>query len=257
MDLLHKNRFYIVCGATSGFGLATTKHLIADGARVMGIARTAENLGKIKNDYSESFFPFAGDITKSSVIKELHEKTANTKIDGILVNSSGPPAMSFAETTLSDWDNAYNSLLRWKIELVKTFLPDMLKNKYGRFVFIESSAVKQPIENLVLSTSMRLSVVGFVKTLSQETVQSGVTMNIMAPGYHFTPAIDRLVHKKAENEKITYEEAKEMMEKATPMKKTGNPDDFASLAVWLLSPLSGYITGQTFAVDGGVIKSTL
>lgn len=257
MDLLLKNKFFIVCGATSGFGLATTKHLIADGARVMGVARTTEKLEKIKNDYKESFFPFSGDITKSEVIKELHEKTANTKIDGILVNSGGPPAMSFQETSLNDWDNAYNNLLRWKIEFVKTFLPDMLRNKYGRFVFIESSAVKQPIENLVLSTSLRLSVVGFIKTLSQEIVQSGVTLNIMAPAYHLTPAVDRLVFKKAENEKITHEKAREIMENATPMKKMGSPDDFASLAVWLLSPLSEYVTGQTFSIDGGVIKSTL
>ncbi|MBN2521084.1 MAG: SDR family oxidoreductase, partial [Bacteroidales bacterium] len=117
--------------------------------------------------------------------------------------------------------------------------------------------VKQPIENLILSTSMRLAIVGFVKTISQEISDKQITFNILAPGYHRTKAIERLVKKKCEMEKSTFEEGLKKLEKNLPMGKLGLPDDFAPLALFLLSQHSQYITGQVYAVDGGLIKSTL
>lgn len=137
------------------------------------------------------------------------DKIGNRKLSGAFVNAGGPPAMKTLETTLDDWDNAYHQLLRWKVELTQALVPLMIKENYGRMVFLESSSVKQPIDNLVLSTSLRLSVVGFVKTLSQEIAESGVTLNIVGPGYHETPAIKRLLEKKAEQEDITALQAKE------------------------------------------------
>ena len=165
--------------------------------------------------------------------------------------------MSFNETSLEDWDNAYYRLLRWKVEITKSFLKGMIEQGYGRFVYIESAAVKHYMENLVLSTSLRLSVVGFMKTLSQELPDKGITFNILAPGYHDTPALDRLIRKKAEMANISYEQAKQNIKNSIPVKKTGNIGDFASLAVWLLSPLAGYMNGQILSVDGGIIKSIL
>ncbi|MFO7657548.1 MAG: SDR family oxidoreductase [Bacteroidales bacterium] len=256
MDLKLNNRFFIVCGATSGFGLAITKQLISENAGVTAVARGKEKLDKLAAQFP-GIDIFEGDITLSETIIHLKNTLRNRVPDGILVNAGGPPAMKFEETTIADWDGAYHNLLRWKVEIVQAFLPSMLTRGYGRFLFIESAAVKQPLENLVLSTSLRLSVLGMVKTLSQEFPDKGVTFNTLAPGYHYTTAVERLIRKKAETEKISFEDAKSMMEQALPIKKTGNVDDFASLAVWLLSPLSSYVNGQVFAVDGGVIKSTL
>jgi 3-oxoacyl-[acyl-carrier protein] reductase len=102
------------------------------------------------------------------------------------------------ETNLDDWDTAYNSLLRWKVELIKALLPTFQNQNYGRIVFIESMSVKQPVANLVLSNSLRLAVVGFVKTLSQEVSKDGITVNILAPGFHDTPAAQRLFVKRSE-----------------------------------------------------------
>lgn len=116
-------------------------------------------------------------------------------------------------------------------------------------------SVKQPVENLVLSNSLRLSVVGFVKTLSQEIADRGITLNILAPGYHDTQAMQRLFVKKSQVQNISVEEAGKQFEDEIKMGKMGNPDEFASLAIWLLSPHSRYITGQTISVDGGLIKS--
>ena len=257
MNLKVQDKSFIVCGATSGFGHAITLQLIAEGAQVIAVARGEEKLRELQEAYPSQVTILTGDISNSETIKQLRKKTGPLIIDGILVNAGGPPAKLFSETTLADWDEAYRQLLRWKIELTQAFLPHFIKNKYGRFLYIESSAVKQPLENLVLSTSMRLSVVGFVKTLSQELPDQGITFNILAPGYHYTPAVERLIQKKAKALRISNKQARAQIEADIPMKRTGNVDHFATLAVWLLSPLSDYVTGQVYSVDGAVIKSTL
>lgn len=257
MDLQIKDKLFIICGATSGFGHTIAKTLLKDDAHVIAVARGEEKLKELEDAYPKQVKTLVGDITQSTTIKALLKITDNKNIDGILVNSAGPPAMSFEETTLNDWDQAYQQLVRWKVELTQSFLPKFKKVGYGRFVYIESSAVKQPLENLVLSTSMRLSVVGFVKTLSQEMPDRGITFNVLAPGYHYTPAVERLITKKAEKERISKKQAQSNIENGIPMKKTGNVDHFASLGAWLLSPLSDYVSGQVYAVDGGVLKSTL
>jgi 3-oxoacyl-[acyl-carrier protein] reductase len=155
---------------------------------------------------------------------------------------------------MNDWDTAYYSLFRWKVELTKMLLPKFREQGYGRILYLESSSVKQPIENLVLSTSLRLGIVGFAKTLSEETADIGVTVNILAPGFHDTQALNRLLAKKAESGNISEDEAKNKFIQKIKVGKLGNPDELASIAVWLLSEESGYITGQTISVDGGVIK---
>ncbi|PKQ69067.1 hypothetical protein BZG01_01825 [Labilibaculum manganireducens] len=253
MDLHIKNQLFVVCGATSGFGSAVLKNLVADGANVIAIARGQEKLDELQHSNPDQIESFCGDITQSETVRLLLEKIGNRKLSGAFVNAGGPPAMKTLETKLDDWDNAYHQLLRWKVELTQTLVPLMMKEGYGRMVFLESSSVKQPIDNLVLSTSLRLSVVGFVKTLSQEIAESGVTLNIVGPGYHETPAINRLLEKKAEQENITSQEAKDKIASGIRMKRMGNPEDLGQLAAWLLSPSSGYITGQTISVDGGQI----
>lgn len=257
MDLNLKNQLFIVCGATSGFGLGITKQLVSEKANVIAVARGKEKLDKLASEFPGNIEVFEGDITRSPTIDNLIKQVGNRRIHGILINAGGPPAMSFNETSLEDWDNAYHQLLRWKVEITKSFLKGMIEQGYGRIIYIESAAVKHYMENLVLSTSMRLSVVGFVKTLSQELPDKGITFNILAPGYHDTPALDRLIRKKAETANITYEQAKQNILSNIPLRKTGNIGDFASLAVWLLSPLSGYMNGQVLSIDGGIIKSIL
>jgi 3-oxoacyl-[acyl-carrier protein] reductase len=257
MNLKIENSTFIVCGATSGFGLAITRQLIAEGANIIAVARTEEKLKELEDAFPGKVKTFQGDITQSKTIKDLFRFTESIKLGGILVNAGGPPAMKFLETSMKEWDDAYQKILRWKVELTQLFLPRFMSQQYGRILYIESSAVKQPIENLVLSTSMRLSVVGMVKTLSQEMPDKGITFNVLAPGYHNTPAIDRLIDKQIKDRNISKKEATRQLEQAIPLHKIGSAENFASLAVWLLSPLSDYVTGQVFTVDGGVVKGTL
>ncbi len=254
MDLQIREQLFVVGGASSGFGNAIALALIQEGAHIIAVARGKEKLDALQAIAPSQVTIVAGDITESAVIEEIVAAVGNRQLHGILVNAGGPAAKTVMETTLEDWDDAYRKILRWKIQLTQTFVPKMIPYQYGRIVYIESSSVKQPLENLVLSNSLRVAVVGMVKTLSQEIASSGITLNVMGPGSHNTAAIDRIYHKKSEQTGMPFNQVKDAAIKAIPVGALGEAADFASLAVWLLSPLSRYITGQTITVDGGMGK---
>lgn len=257
MDLQINKQLFIVGGATSGFGKSIAEALLKEGATIIAIARGEEKLKILLKSAPNQVEIIAGDISDGVVIQTLIDKIANRQVHGAVINAGGPPAKTVLETTLEDWDNAYKNILRWKVALTKALVPAMIKNRYGRLLYIESSSVKQPIENLVLSNSLRVAVVGMVKTLSQEIAKSGVTLNILGPGSHNTPAIDRIYHKKSEQTGLPFDEVKKNAISQIPVGALGEAEDFASLALWLLSPMSRYVTGETITVDGGMVKGML
>lgn len=257
MNLQMHDQLFIIGGATSGFGKAIAEALLAEGARIIAVARGEEKLKTLQAAAPERVEILAGDLSDSAVIRQLMAVVGDRQLHGLVINAGGPPAKTVLETTLEDWDNAYRSLLRWKVELTQALVPKMMERQYGRVIYIESSSVKQPLENLVLSSSLRVAVVGMVKTLSQEIAKSGVTLNILGPGSHDTPAIDRIYRKKSEQTGLPVEEVREKAIAQIPVGALGLPADFASLALWLLSPYSRYVTGQTITLDGGSVKSML
>ena len=257
MNIEISNQLFIVGGATSGVGKAIAEALIAEGAHIIAIARGEEKLLALRSAAPNQVEILAGDLSNPSILQSLIKKVGDRQVHGILVNAGGPPAKTVMETTLEDWDNAYQTLLRWKVALTQAFVPAMIKYGYGRILYIESSTVKQPLENLVLSNSLRVAVVGMVKTLSQEIAKSGVTLNIIGPGSHNTPAIDRIYKKKSEQTGVPFDEVRAAAIQQIPVGALGEAADFASLAIWLLSPLSRFITGQTITVDGGAVKGIM
>lgn len=257
MDLHLTDKNIIVCGATSGFGRGTLDALVAEGAHVYAVARTAGKLGELKQQYSSAVITIEGDITKSATQNRMVQQLEGREIHGVLVNAGGPPAKRTEETTMDDWDEAYKTIMRWKIEFTMKLLPLLKKQGFGRLVYVESSSIKQPIENLVLSTSLRMGMTGFIKTLAQEMVDTGITFNILAPGFHQTAAVDRIVKKKAEQTNQSYDETLAGMVQNQPMKKMGDPGHFGKLAAWMFSPYADFITGQIIPVDGGIIKSSI
>lgn len=256
MDLALAGKLYLVTGGTSGFGKAISQKLLEEGAKVIINARGEEKLQLMASQFGDQVETLAGDITTDATISNVIRLIGDRKLDGLVVNAGGPPAKSFIETEISDWDDAYKSVLRWKVKLVNHLLEKFMNQSYGRILFIESISVKQPIEDLVLSNSLRLAVIGFVKTLSQEIAQHGITLNVLAPGYHATPAMDRLFEKKSQLLGISPSEARVAFESEIKTGKMGDPEDLAELGIWLLSESSRYVTGQTISVDGGLAKGT-
>lgn len=256
MNLHLENKLFLVGGATSGFGKAISEQLVGEGANIIAVARTESKLKELQ-EISNQIEIVAGDLSEESVLDKVLAKIGDRVLTGAVINSGGPPAMPVLETKLSDWDEAYKTVVRWKIALTQALIPKMMEQQYGRLLYIESVSTKQPVENLVLSNAMRLAVTGYVKTLSQEIGASGVTLNILGPGYHATQRMENLFAKNSKLKGIPEEEIRKTFSEQTVVKKIGKPENFASLALWLLSPHSSYITGQTITVDGGLVKGTM
>jgi len=254
MDLKLSKQRFIVTGASSGFGRAIAERLLLEGADIIAVARRQQKLNELSNIDSDSTTLVSGDLTQTNTIEAIVSAVGTEPLHGAVFNAGGPPPSSALETQMDDWDNAYQLVMRWKIQLAKKLIPQLKNHQYGRLLFIESGSTKQPIPNLVLSNAFRLGVVGFAKTLAGEVASHGITVNILAPGAHDSPAIDRVVREKAEESGITYEKALLNLKESIPVKRMGNPEELASLAAWLLSNDAGYVTGQTISHAGGKIQ---
>lgn len=255
MNFEVKNKFFIVGGAGSGFGRAISHLLASEGAYVLAVSRTKEKLVSLKTCFPQKIEYLCGDIMDTDIQNMIVNWSENKQLSGVVFNAGGPPAGGIADMNMQMWDEAWETVVRWKIELAELLLPIFKRQKYGRMLFIESVSVKQPVKNLVLSNALRPAVIGFAKTLSQEVAGNGITVNILAPGYHRTAAMERLFVKKAEAEGISKNKAQLTFEDEIPVGEMGKPGEMASLALWLLSPLSRYVTGQTITHDGGLVNS--
>lgn len=254
MDLKIDNELFIVGGAGAGFGRAISEALAGEGAKVIGVSRTEEKLIGLRHSFPDNIEYLVADISTDTAQNEILKMVDGRRLSGILFNAGGPPAGGLFEVTMSQWEAAWENVVKWKIAFTKKIIPILKEQQYGRLVYIESVSVKQPIENLILSNALRPAVVGFVKSLSQEVARDGITANLLAPGMHDTDALKRLFVKKSEMEGITMHEARHAFEKQIPVGKMADANEMASIALWLLSPLSRYVTGQTITHDGGAVK---
>jgi 3-oxoacyl-[acyl-carrier protein] reductase len=235
-------------------GRAIAEQLLEEGAKVIAIARREKKLNELEKAYPDLVTTVTGDLAKDETHNAIETAIGNDQLHGVVLNSGGPPALSPLETAIYDWDQAYKSVMRWKIELCLRLVSYFTTNNYGRILFIESRSVKEPLPSLVLSNSFRAAIVGFAKTLSQQIGKDGVTVNVLAPGSHETPAIKRVIKKREQDTDESYEEIKKQMEDSIPVGRFGKAEEIGSLAAWVLSPHAGYVTGQTISHDGGSIK---
>jgi 3-oxoacyl-[acyl-carrier protein] reductase len=192
-----------------------------------------------------------GDLSITEEREQVIKSSLNTydAIDILVTNTGGPPSGKFEEFKEEDWDNAYQTLLVSAVGLINGFLPGMKQKQGGRIIAVTSQAVKQPVNNLILSNSVRASVAGLIKTLSIELGQYNITVNNVMPGYTET---DRLKHL-AENNPSFESSAKSEI----PLGRFGKPEEFAAAVVFLASERASFITGVSLAVDGGWVKSLL
>ncbi len=260
MDLEISGKVALVAASSQGLGKAVALGLAQEGAKVVISARNAERLESAKKDIQSKtgaeVLPIPADLTKPADIKNLVEKTiAQFGTVHILVNNAGgPPAGFFWDMADDSWQKAVELTLMSSVRLARAVLPFMRKQKWGRIINITSVSVKQPINDLLLSNSLRLSVVGWAKTLSSQLAAEGILINNVCPGWTRTDRVNELIQARAKNEDKSAREVEQTIVSNIPMGRMGQPEELANLVVFLASERASYITGTTIQVDGGAVK---
>ena len=263
MDLGLGGKVALVGGSSSGLGLAVATELAAEGASVVLCARNAGRLAQaaagIRAASNVDVLEIAADLSDRDAAERVAARAIEAfgRVDILVNNTGGPPAGAFDAHDADTWERAYRLLLESVVTMTRSVVPGMRARRWGRVINITSIAVKQPVDNLILSNSMRAAVTGFARTLANETGPFGVTVNNLIPGFTRTERRVELSDVTARKEGITPEEALNRYTASVPMGRMGEPREFAALAAFLASERAGYITGQSMAVDGGWIRALM
>jgi 3-oxoacyl-[acyl-carrier protein] reductase len=249
----------LVCGASRGLGRAIADELAAEGATLALCSRNAERLEVVARELGPDVLAVPADLAVAGEPTRVVEATLERlgRLDVLVSNTGGPPAASHDTLTLEDWDAATALLLRSTVELATAVLPGMKERGWGRILAVTSVAVKQPVDNLILSNSLRAAVTGYAKTLAREVASRGVTVNTILPGYTATERVTELNRANAEREGVDVAEVETRLVSSIPLGRLAEPEEFAALAAFLASERAGYITGGAFAVDGGWLRGLL
>ncbi len=244
MDLNLKNKKALIFGSTGGIGKSVAMALIAEGAQVYINGRTEDKCNKVATEIGAAGF-YSGDLSQDNVAKTITERMISEvgAIDIIVTNTGGPQKGNFLEVSNEQWKNDYQSLWLSVVDSLKAALPKMVENNYGRVLMITSIAAREPLAGLTTSNGLRAGLEGLAKSMANEFSGNGITFNLILPGYTNTDRIKAL--------NLSAEKVKEMV----PAGRLGEPEELAALACFLSSPIAGYITGQSIAIDGGVMKS--
>lgn len=263
MDLGLGARFAFVAASSRGLGRAVAEELAAEGASVALCARNEKQIhgaaGEIADRYRVQTFAIATDLAKAGAAERAVNAAIEEfgRIDILVTNAGGPPAGKFESHDSEAWSNAVSLNLESVIGLTRAALPGMKQRRWGRIINITSIAVKQPVDDLILSNSIRAAVVGMARTLANEVASFNVTVNNVLPGYTRTERIDELTAFGAKQTGKSEEEIRAVWEQQIPMGRLADPHEFAALVAFLASERASYITGSSIAVDGGWIKSLL
>jgi 3-oxoacyl-[acyl-carrier protein] reductase len=263
MDLGLKGRAAIVAAASSGLGRAVARELAREGARVAICARTAADVertgAEIRAETGAEVYAQAVDVRDAGAVSRFVTAVEERfgRVDICVTNSGGPPSKPFAETKLEDWRAAVELLLMSAVCFARETLPRMQKNKWGRFITITSYAVKQPVDGLLLSNSIRSAVTGLVRTLANEYAADGITVNNVCPGYTATERLGELAETISARTVVTPAEVFEGWKKQIPAGRIGKPEEFAAVVAFLASERASYVNGTSIAIDGGIVRSLL
>jgi 3-oxoacyl-[acyl-carrier protein] reductase len=248
MDLGLGGRTAIVCGASSGLGLASAEALSDEGANVTMFARRREELEREGERLGA--LAVRGDVTNAADLERLVERTLQAfgGVDIVVWNSGGPPAVRASEVTAEAAERAFELLLLPFVRLVQLTLPHLRKSEAGRLIAITSITVKEPVPMLTLSNLIRPGVTGYVKTLARDLGPEGITANCVAPGRIDTPRMGELYGEDGPP-------AEELAQ--IPLGRLGTPREFGDVVCFLASDRASYISGATVQVDGGAARSIL
>ncbi len=260
MDLGLKDRVAIVAASSQGLGKAVAMGLAKEGAKLALCARTEATLlaaaEEIRRATGAQILTRALDVTNYDHVRQFVADTVKEygRLDICVTNAGGPPVKSFAETSLQDWHSAAELNLMSTVYFAKEALPVMQRSRWGRFIAITSMTVKQPVEGLILSNSVRAGVSGLIKTLANEYGPYNVLVNNVCPGYTATARLLSLADRLAEKEGVEPARIEQRWASQAPLGRVGRPEEFADVVVFLASERASYVTGVSIAIDGGIVK---
>jgi 3-oxoacyl-[acyl-carrier protein] reductase len=259
MDLGLKDKVALLAAASKGLGYGVARAMGREGAHLSICSRDTEQVRtageKLSAETGAQVLAMPCDVRDIAAVEAWIAQTVARwgKIDALLVNAGGPPAMTFKETTDAHWQAAFELTLLSAVRLIRAALPHM---SHGSAILtITSSSIKEPIERLGLSTVMRAGVAGLVKTLADELASDGIRVNNLIPGRIDTDRVAQLDQNTANARGITFEQARAEAISKIPLKRLGTIDEFGAAAAFLLSPAAAYITGATLRIDGGAMRS--
>ena len=248
----------LVGGSSKGIGLGIAIELANSGASVCLMARNEPRLkeivGQLPNSSSHSYLVV--DFSKFEDYKlKIEEHVQNNHIDILVNNTQGPPAGNSLSKNIDSYQEAFDLLFKSVVHTTSLVIPKMQKNKWGRIINVTSVSVKEPLNYLVLSNSIRSAVVAWAKSLSVDLGPDGITVNSILTGYFDTERIKELNKEKSKSLKITETEVLDKMKSLVPASRLGKPEEYGYLVSFLSSDNAAYINGASIPIDGGLLKS--
>jgi len=260
MDLGLKGKRALVLASSQGLGLAVATSLVQEGAHVVisgrsadklaDVAKTLNALGAGKADFVEA------DLSARDCAENLYKAATAIlgQVDILVNNTGGPPPGTTTAPDSDTWRLYFDTMILRVMEMTNLCLPDMQANKWGRVLTLASSGVEQPIPNLAMSNTLRSSLVGWSKSLSNEVAKDGITVNMQVPGRVKTARLDQLDGGNAERSGRTIEEVREANFSQIPVGRYGRVEEFGDLATFLVSERASYVNGSVIRCDGGATK---
>jgi len=250
----------MVAGASRGLGFAVARALAREGAKISLSSRNPEAAlaaaDVIRAETGADIFALAADLRSAEAIANWHHETVDHfgGVDLLYVNTGGPPPGPVLKFDDAAWQGAFELLLLSAVRMIRLAVPSMTARGGGAILLATSSAVKEPIGNLSLSSVMRTSVSSLSKTLATELAPQRIRVNQLIPGRISTDRVQEIDEDNAKRAGISVPEQQKRIFATIPLARYGDPDEFAAAAVFLLSDAAGYITGASLQVDGGMLR---
>lgn len=263
MDLGLSGKVALVAASSRGLGRASAEELAREGAAVVMCARDEAVLlraaSEIRDATGARVEAVRADVSKPADVARVVTRAMETfgRVDVLVTNGGGPPAGPFETHDADAWHEAVRQNLDSVVELTRAVLPGMKTRRWGRIINITSIAVKQPVDNLILSNSVRAAVTGLARTLANEVAPFGITVNNVMPGYTRTQRVEDLAAKNAALRGTSADVERVAWETQIPMRRLGDPRELAALVAFLASECASYTTGASIPVDGGWIRALL
>jgi 3-oxoacyl-[acyl-carrier protein] reductase len=248
------NKSLVVGGASSGLGRAVAEQLVAEGARVLLVARNEDAIQEVAGELGDRAEQCTADVSQPSGVDKVATVAIDRfgALDGVLVNAGGPPFGPALELTDEQWIDAFRLLIGGPVRLLRTLVPRM--NDGASVLFITSSSVREPIKDLDSSNVLRPGVAALVKCLAKE-LGPRIRVNSMAPGRIDTDRARSLDEARAQEFGISTGEQRRNVSEGIPLGRYGEPEELGRAAAFLFSPAASYITGVSLQVDGGLVSA--